>query len=364
MTTATISPSVTDSGTGTTSWPWEVTGKDRTARIKRLRTQINKDRYTVAVDDVAAAVLAAVAMSRQSRPDDPRLPIARSRIERLVREHLHIVDEVVSRVSANFPRHVERDELLDAGRLGLVEAARRYDPSLGVPFDRYAAIRIRGAVLDSTRTRDWVSRSVRRGARELAEVEQELTARKGRRPRSTELAEALGVTPERVTKMRADAASSMLLSLDFEGDDTSAAVERIPDDAIHTTPEASLERREMLGTLREAVAELPGAHGMVVRRYYFGGDLLQDIAADLGVTEARVSQINSEAVAALRRYFTSLYEGVPDVDERFPGKRTRAAFLERLTERSTWRTRLAAADAGSNVGVDLRDPDKVEVRLK
>ncbi len=366
MTTATIPSAAPEAATAATSWPWEVAADDRTSRILRLRRLIDEGRYEVSADEVSAAVLAAVAQSRRSRPAGTVVerPIARTRIERLVREHLHLVDDVVGRVSAGFPRHVERDELLDAGRLGLVEAARRFDPSLGVPFDRYAAIRIRGAVLDSTRTRDWVSRSVRRGARELADAEQHLTARHGRRPRATELAEALGVSPDRVSRLRNEAESSMLLSLDFEGDETAAAGERIPDDSIDVAPEASLERREMLGTLREAVAELPGVHGMVVRRYYFGGDLLQDIAADLGVTEARVSQINSEAVAALRRYFCSLYEGVPDVDERFPGKRTRAAFLAKLTERSTWRTRLAAADGSADVVIDLRDPSKVEINLK
>jgi RNA polymerase sigma factor for flagellar operon FliA len=105
-------------------------------------------------------MLESAAQARAARPQ-PAAPDRirpKNRIERLVREHLGLVHEVVNRVAAGFPRHVERDELIDAGRLGLVEAARRYDPSTGVPFERYAAIRIRGAVLDSTRTRDWVSR--------------------------------------------------------------------------------------------------------------------------------------------------------------------------------------------------------------
>lgn len=364
MATATLPSRGLEKQAGSTSWPWDVAVAARTRRVRRLRSLISKDRYAVDVHQVAEAVVRAAVEARRPSPAHGSKPLPRTRIERLVGENLHLVEEVVARVSANFPRHVDREELIDAGRLGLVEAARRYDPTLGVPFDRYAAIRIRGAVLDSTRTRDWVSRSVRRNARQLAEAEQELTADKGRMPHADELAEALGVTTERVARLRADATASMLLSLDFEGDEASAAGERIPDESPDIAPEESLENRELMGTLREAVAELPGVHGMVVRRYFFGGDLLQDIAADLGVTEARVSQINSEAVAALRRYFCGLYEGVPDVDEQFPGKRARAAFVERLTERSTWRSRLAAADGASDVVIDLRDPSRVDIRLR
>jgi RNA polymerase sigma factor for flagellar operon FliA len=343
------------------SWPWEVDEGGRRLRVDRLREHVAAGRYRVDADRVADSLLAALVESAGSAPPPDHRPVARSRVERLVRDHLHLVDEVVNRVAARFPRHVERDELVDAGRLGLVEAARRYDGSRGVPFDRYAAIRIRGAVLDSTRSRDWVGRSVRRAARELAAAEEELSAG-GRRPGSDDLADALGVTPEKVAGLQADAAASMLLSLDYEGDEEAAAVgERIPDERETARPDAALEQVELIGTLREAVAELPGVHGVVVRRYFLGGELLRDIAADLGVTEARVSQINSEAVLILRRYFAELYDEVPAVDEGLPGKRARAAFLGRLAERSTWRTRLAAAGGGSGAVVDLRDPSRLEV---
>jgi len=114
--------------------------------------------------------------------------------------------------------------------------------------------------------------------------------------------------------------------------------------ALDGVPADWLEHRETIGTLLEAVTELPGVHGEVVRRHYFGEELLQQIADDLGVTEARVSQIKSEAVAALRGYFASMYDGVPEVADDMPGKRTRAAFLEKLTRQSTWKSRLASAD--------------------
>lgn len=268
-------------------------------------------------------------------------------LDRLVRDHMGLVNRVVARVAAGFPRHVERDELANAGMLGLVEAAKRYDHKTGVPFDRYAAIRVRGAILDSTRSRDWVSRSVRRQSRELAEAEETLSGAKGKSADQDDVASYLGVSVSEVARRKARAAESMLLSLDYEAPDTTSPQEQLVEERREAVPEDSLLQRETVGTLLEAVASLPGKHGDVVRRYYFEGHLLQEIAADLGVTEARVSQINSEAVSALRRYFGSLYDGVPEVDESSPGKRTRAAFIASLTRTSTWKSRLEAADTAS-----------------
>lgn len=265
--------------------------------------------------------------------------------EQLITEHLGLVDQVVSRVAVRFPRHVDRDELRNAGCLGLVEAARRYDPSMNVPFDRYAAIRIRGAILDSTRSRDWATRLVRRQSRELAEAEASYAAANGKAPERGALATMLGVSPREVADRRARAAGSVVLSLDFESPDGASPQEQLTEMAMDVVPEEWLEHRETLGTLLEAVTELPDVHGEVVRRHYFGEELLQDIAADFGVTEARISQIKSEAVVALRRYFGSMYEGVPDVSDDAPGKRTRAAFIARLTAQSTWKSRLAAAES-------------------
>jgi len=209
--------------------------------------------------------------------------------EQLVTDHICLVDQVVARVASGFPRHVERDELVNAGLLGLVEAAKRYDAATGVPFERYAAIRIRGAILDSTRSRDWATRSVRRHSRELADAEEVLAAAEGKVPLRSDVARYLGVSSEEVSRRRARVADSMLLSLDFEAPDKQSPQDQLVEQRLEAVPEESLEQQEAVGTLLEAVAELPGVHGEVVRRYYFQGHLLQEIADDLGVTEARVS---------------------------------------------------------------------------
>src|SRR3954465_15279277 len=101
-------------------------------------------------------------------------------LSKLIELHLPLVKHIVFQVAVHFPRHVDRDELARAGALGLVEAARRYDESRGVPFDRFAAQRIRGAILDAVRAADWAPRSVRNLARKLEQVEQRLAAAPGR----------------------------------------------------------------------------------------------------------------------------------------------------------------------------------------
>src|SRR3954449_2229105 len=117
-------------------------------------------------------------------------------LSRLIEQHLPLVKHIVFQVAVHFPRHVDRDELARAGALGLVEAARRYDESRGVPFDRFAAQRIRGAILDAVRAADWAPRSVRNVARRLESIEQRLASNLGRMPSAEETAEAMGVTPE------------------------------------------------------------------------------------------------------------------------------------------------------------------------
>src|SRR5690606_6317159 len=114
-------------------------------------------------------------------------------LSQLIEEHLPLVKHIVFQVAVHFPRHVEREELARAGALGLVEAARRFDEAKGVPFQRFAAQRIRGAILDAVRAADWAPRSVRALSRRLDLVEQRLANELGRVPSLGEMAEALDI---------------------------------------------------------------------------------------------------------------------------------------------------------------------------
>src|SRR5919197_5035164 len=121
--------------------------------------------------------------------------------DRLVREHLPLVQYVVSEVAHRVPSHVSRSDLVSAGMLGLAQAARSFDPERGIAFDRFASTRIRGALLDELRGRDWASRSVRARARGLQAAHEELTNRLGRTPNPDEVARMLDVPTETVHKL-------------------------------------------------------------------------------------------------------------------------------------------------------------------
>src|SRR3954447_26651361 len=137
-------------------------------------------------------------------------------LSRLIEQHLPLVKHIVFQVAVHFPRHVDRDELARAGALGLVEAARRYHESRGVPFDRFAAQRIRGAILDAVRAADWAPRSVRTLARKLESVEQRLATELGRVPSSQEMADALGVTGADLNRLQDRLFRSVVLALEHE----------------------------------------------------------------------------------------------------------------------------------------------------
>lgn len=276
-----------------------------------------------------------------ARPSDPD---ARLEPNELVERHLHLVQQVVNRLAAGYPRHIDRSELWSAGAAGLVDASRRFDPSAGVPFERYAVIRIRGAVVDSTRTRDWASRRLRRDLRTLAGEIERFEEAHGRSPTDDELAAAVHLSVGEVRDRRAAGARVTLLHLDqpLAGAEGSTFGETIAEQVEDRLPDEALEQRELIGTLRTAVEHLPPAQREVVERHFFGGELLREIAVSLGVTEARVSQIRSEALNAVRAYFSSSFEEVPPVPDSAPGVRRRAAYVAAVRARSGWRGRLDA----------------------
>lgn len=263
----------------------------------------------------------------------------------LVESHLYLVQHIVNHLASRYPRHIDRSELWSAGASGLVDASRRYDPATGVPFARYASIRIRGAIIDSTRSRDWATRSLRRDMRELDSAASEFEQGHGRAASIEELAEQLGLTTEQVAARQSAAQAAMLLHLDQP---VSAVPEegtygdRIPERQERNLPEEALEQQELVGTTRVAVEHLPEVQRRVVEEYFFEGRLLRDIADDLGVTEARVSQIRSEALTAVQAYFAETFPDVPAVARKAPGVRRRAAYVSQVAERSTWLSRLEA----------------------
>ena len=223
----------------------------------------------------------------------------------LIREHLVLVHRTVSQTASRVPSHVSRDDLMSAGMAGLAHAARHYDPRRGVPFDRYAATRIRGAILDELRGFDWASRPVRSKARALAGLNEKLTATLGRIPTEQELAEAAGLSRDDLRRLSGDVHRSVVLNYEaiVEAGDAEFLLPAATDD-----PEEELLLRERVDFLATAMQALPERLQTVIRGYFFEERSVTDIADELGVTQSRVSQLRGEALELLRDGMDSQFD--------------------------------------------------------
>lgn len=262
----------------------------------------------------------------------------------VVEEQIPLVRHIAFQVATRFPRHVDREELVRAGMLGLVEASRRYDPARGVPFGRFAAQRIRGAVLDAARSNDWAPRSVRAAARKIEAAEQDLTRTLGRSPSREELAAELGQTTGELATTQDQLRRALLLALDHRvaDADEELTLGDVLTDRTESQPDERLEQRELHAYLRDAVALLPERHRTVVWGYFFGGRSSLDLADELGVTESRISQLRSEAMEMLKEAIDGQY-APPDEPAVGRAARRRAAYVDAVGSRSSWRERLSLA---------------------
>jgi RNA polymerase sigma factor for flagellar operon FliA len=265
------------------------------------------------------------------------LPTSDSEIEALVRTHMSIVGGLVREFLSRVPSHVRGDELASAGALALVMSARNFDPSRGVPFGRFAAIRIRGAMADELRAMDWGSRAIRVKAREVESVRTRLTVALGRTPRHDELAAASGISERAIDAGDLDVRRASLLSLEALLD---GAFDPLP--SRGEGPEALLLKREQLGYLRDAIEELPDRPRTVVLRYYIEQRQMSEIALELGVSESRVSQLRSEALVILRDGMRSQdgsrHRGDPSASVR--RAQARDDYCQAVSERSSLAVRL------------------------
>jgi RNA polymerase sigma factor for flagellar operon FliA len=265
-----------------------------------------------------------------------------------VEEHLTLVEQVVVQVAVNYPRHVDRGELVRAGVLGLVEAANRFDDSRGVPFERFAAQRIRGAVLDAVRAADWAPRSVRAMSRRVESTEQQLANRLARTPTAQELADALGTTPADLASFRDRVFRSVVLALDYKssGDGEEISLMDALCDRTVLEPSEELEARELRSYLRDAVSLLPERHRHVIVGYFLEGRTSEALARFLGVTESRISQLRSEALVMLKEAIEAQYrEQAEEAEEVTSARKARrkAGYASAVSERSSWRSRLGSA---------------------
>jgi RNA polymerase sigma factor for flagellar operon FliA len=276
-------------------------------------------------------------------------PRTTAEVEALVREHLPLVGYIARETSSRLPRHLDSDDLTGAGALALVQAAQSFDPSLGVPFARFANTRIRGAMIDQMRQRDWATRSLRSRARALAATSEALTVALGRTPVDSELAAASGLTEGEIGEIRGGQDRASLLSLDSFTPEGEGLAATLRDPAPQ--PEDALVAAERVGYLRDAIAELPERLRMVVSGYYLEQRPLTELATELKVTQSRVSQLRAEGLELLREALSRLLEadaragtvgGVNASDRNAQGARGRRrdAYVDAVSRRSTVKNRV------------------------
>ncbi|MGA5298628.1 sigma-70 family RNA polymerase sigma factor [Nucisporomicrobium flavum] len=268
-------------------------------------------------------------------------------LEGLIRENMPLVGHLVREMLFKVPAHVHRDDLASAGYAALVTAAKAFDAKRGIPFGRFAAVRVRGALLDELRGMDWASRSVRARARRADVARQELTAQLGRTPTPTELAELLGVGVSELAAVDDDVQRAAVLSL--QGFSAGTAEDMVTEASLN--PEEMLLHRERIGYLHDAVAVLPERLRFVVEASFLQERPLSEVAAELGVTESRVSQLRTEALALLRDGLGRHMEQQDTAAAKGDGcvARRRAAYAAQIASRSTMASRLAVTDAqGTN----------------
>ncbi len=262
--------------------------------------------------------------------------------EAIVERNIALVHHIVSRMTENFPSADHRDDLVQAGLVGLIEATQRFDPDLGFSFSTFAGRRIEGAVLDLLRRADWAPRSVRRNERVLHDIDAELTAALGRKPTAAELGSAMGTTADQIHSIRADVAQASVNALFVRSratDDDSGEVDGPP--ATDGPDPQDLEHKEFLGYLRDGIRLLPERHRLVIVGHFFEGKSMTDLGESLGVTQSRASQLKGEALAMLK---DGLRHNLDDDAPTPTANRRQQAYNEALGSASTWRERLGRQD--------------------
>jgi RNA polymerase sigma factor FliA len=221
--------------------------------------------------------------------------------ERLLLEHLPIVRFLARRIHERLPQHVDIEDLVSAGVVGLMDAFSKFDPQKKVQFRSYAQFRIRGAILDSLRSLDWSPRDLRRKGRAAEEAVRILTARLGRSPGETEIAAEMGLCLEEYQSLLGDLKGLEIGTLHVERNEDSGEEEiaylpgRPEEDPLFCCLRGELQEK-----LTSAIERLPERERLVMTLYYFEELTMREIGLALGVVESRVSQIHTSAVVHLR----------------------------------------------------------------
>ena len=237
----------------------------------------------------------------------------------LVMQELPQVYYIAARIRERLPQHVEMEDLVSAGVVGLLEATRSFDGSKNVQFKTFAKFRIRGAILDSLRETDWGSRYMRRRGREIAEVTARLEGKLGRHPSEAEIAQEMQLEPDHLRRLIAQLDSLQItgqrVAVSNDDSDSLDVIESAPD-LDELNPFELTLRGEMKEHLSAAIAKLSEREQLILSLYYREELTMKEIAKVVGVALSRVSQIRQEIMVKLK---ASLEHLQPESGQTMPG---------------------------------------------
>ncbi len=223
-----------------------------------------------------------------------------SRRDQLILEHLSLVSGIASHVQKSVPVHIELDDLIHAGTMGLFDAATKYREDREVTFATYAKHRIRGAILDYLRQADWASRDLRKRHKQLETVTRDLKIKLNRDPTDTEIAKAMGLSPRQWKSLQVDLRllGKGVSSLDAAENPDQPNLE--PPSPTAQGPDCLFARTELRDRLNSVMNSLPVRHRQVINLYYSGDYTMREIGGMLGVNESRISQIHRSALQRMQ----------------------------------------------------------------
>lgn len=218
-----------------------------------------------------------------------------------VEDYAPLVKRIAQHMMVRMPASVQLDDLIQAGMIGLLEAAQKYDASQGASFETYAGIRIRGSIIDEMRRGDWVPRSVHRNSRKINEAITAVENREGRDASSQEVADALGVSLDEYYIMSQDAMSGRLFSVEESFTEEEPYTQDAAEASrVFATPYSQVQQDSLRNCIADNIKNLPEREQLVLSLYYDEELNLKEIGQILGVSESRVSQIHSQAALKLR----------------------------------------------------------------
>ncbi len=225
-----------------------------------------------------------------------------SKRDELILAYAPQIKYIAHRLAMRLPPHVEVDDLISSGVIGLIDAIEKFDPSRDIQFKTYAEFRIKGAMLDDLRSQDWIPRSVRQKAAALERAYAEIEQREGRAASNEEVAEALDMSMDAFYDLMSRVKGLSLISIEC-GDEENILNRRIfesltgdPED----NPLAIIKKKELKQIIARNIEALPESEKMVVSLYYYNELTMKEIGTVLSITESRVSQIHTQAMLRMR----------------------------------------------------------------